>query len=495
MEIDGFPIDGVILLRQRDEQKAHYMNKAFKLVPFWLLFLPTTLILFAAPASGQNKQSIQSPRLIRLVKDIKTGRQEALDTFRDELQKQGTPLVEPIADDAKHVWVTFLWFAKEPVRNLVVFSGLTNYAYTRAILPDIQMALLEGTDIWFKTFRVRKDARFAYQFSLNDSLIPEEDETADSARTSKLRSDPLNPHYVQDATSKTPATADAESLVELPDAPAQPWIRRIGNPTGQLKQYPIQSEILKNERNVTVYSPPGYKTQGGPYPLLIVFDGEAYTDPIPTPIILDNLIAARKIPPVVAVFIDNPQLNQPFLRTMELSCDASFTRFVVEELLPWVRQKYSVTKRATNTVVGGASRGGLAATCAALDHPDVFGKVFSQSGFFVYKDKNWFKRVRNDVAPDNVSQEEKAWEEYGSVISEFVRRPKSAITFYLEAGTFENTYHPSVLIANRHLRDVLLAKGYKVHYEEFAGHHSAVNFRGSLATALMFVFAENTRGQ
>jgi len=124
-----------------------------------------------------------------------------------------------------------------------------------------------------------------------------------------------------------------------------------------------------------------------------------------------------------------------------------------------------------------------------LDHPEIFGNVFSQSGFFVYKDKNWFRRVGRDIAPDDASQEEKAWAEYGSVITQFVTRPKLPIRFYLEAGIFENTYHPSVLIANRHLRDVLLAKGYSVGYEEFAGHHSTVNFRGSLATALIFIYA------
>ena len=154
-----------------------------------------------------------------------------------------------------------------------------------------------------------------------------------------------------------------------------------------------------------------------------------------------------------------------------------------------MRQRYHITNTPADTAVGGASRGGLAAACAALDHPEVFGNVFSQSGFFVYKDKNWFRRVGRDVAPDDASQEEKAWAEYGSVITQFVTRPKLPIRFYLEAGVFENTYHPSVLIANRHLRDVLLAKGYSVGYEEFAGHHSTVNFRGSLATALIFIYA------
>ena len=449
------------------------------------VLLVTSALLPTTQASAQTPPNLQSPRVIQLAMELATTGPQALDTFREEVQKKGTPLIEPIPRDQTHVWVTFLWLPKEPVRNVVVFSGLTNYAYTRAVLPDIQMAKLDRTDVWFKTFKVRKDARFTYQLSVDDSLIPEEDETDDNARRARLRSDPLNPHHLN----------DAESLVELPAAPDQRWIRQNGYPAGQLKSSQFRSEILKTERTVTVYSPPGYKAEGRPYPLLIIFDGDAYTDAIPTPTILDNLIAARKIPPVVAVFVNNVQANQPYVRTLELSCNASFTRFLVSELLPWIREHYQVVKTPASTAVGGASRGALAATCAALDHPEIFGNVFSQSGFFVYKDKNWFRRVGNDVAPDNATQEEKAWQDYGSVITEFVRRPRREIRLYLEAGVFENTYHPSVLMANRHLRDVLLAKGYSIQYEEFAGHHSTVNFRGSLATALIFVFAKSTRGR
>ena len=160
------------------------MKTVVTLASFCTLFL-TSFLLFTPSASGKYEQTqpeIQSPRLIRLAKEIATVGQEAVNRFRHEVQQHGTPLIEPIPEDQKHLWVTFLWFAKEPVRNVVVFSGLTNNAYTRAVLPDIQMTRLAGTDIWFKTFKVRNDARFTYQFSVNDSLIPEEDESDDNAR-------------------------------------------------------------------------------------------------------------------------------------------------------------------------------------------------------------------------------------------------------------------------------------------------------------------------
>jgi enterochelin esterase family protein len=216
------------------------MKTVVTLASFCSLFL-TSFLLFTPSVSGKYEQpqpQIQSPRLIRLAQEIATVGQEAANRFRHEVQQHGTPLIEPIPEDQKHLWVTFLWFAKEPVRNVVVFSGLTNNAYTRAVLPDIQMTRLAGTDIWFKTFKVRNDARFTYQFSVNDSLIPEEDEPDDNARRAKLRADPLNPHHAQDATSDTRIGPDAESLVEMPGAPPQLWLRKTSNPAGELKRYP-----------------------------------------------------------------------------------------------------------------------------------------------------------------------------------------------------------------------------------------------------------------
>jgi enterochelin esterase family protein len=58
----------------------------------------------------------------------------------------------------------------------------------------------------------------------------------------------------------------------------------------------------------------------------------------------------------------------------------------------------------------------------------------------------------------------------------------------LEAGTFENDITGSggqILEASRHLRDVLRAKGYEVHYQEFAGGHDYLSWRGSLAEGLL----------
>jgi enterochelin esterase family protein len=216
-------------------------------------------------------------------------------------------------------------------------------------------------------------------------------------------------------------------------------------------------------------------------------DAEVYTTDIPVPIILDNLLAAGKIPPIVAVLVGNVRVDQQAVRTRELSCLPAFSNFLVEELLPWIRSQYRVTSPAADTIIGGASRGGIAAICAALEYPQQFGNVLTQSGFFVYKDRNWFKRVDPASARDAEAEDEMAWEHYGVLMHEIAQRPRLPLRFYLDVGKFENDFHPSPLIANRHLRDVLIAKGYEVKYQEFAGHHSPANLRGTFPDALMFL--------
>ena len=96
------------------------------------------------------------------------------------------------------------------------------------------------------------------------------------------------------------------SILELPEAPPQPWIApRPGVEKGQVEMYRLHSDILNNERRIWIYTPPGYTTSEEPYGLFLLFDGLAYLDAVPTPTILDNLVSEGKIPPLVVVLPDS----------------------------------------------------------------------------------------------------------------------------------------------------------------------------------------------
>jgi enterochelin esterase-like enzyme len=61
------------------------------------------------------------------------------------------------------------------------------------------------------------------------------------------------------------------------------------------------------------------------------------------------------------------------------------------------------------------------------------------------------------------------------------------LRFYLDAGSaeFDATGGTGILASTRTLRDVLRAKGYQVHFQEFAGGHDYLGWRGTLADGLI----------
>ena len=71
---------------------------------------------------------------------------------------------------------------------------------------------------------------------------------------------------------------------------------------------------------------------------------------------------------------------------------------------------------------------------------------------------------------------------------QFVASPKLPLRFYLEAGAFEidkKGKGGDILEPTRHLRDVLLAKGYPVTFKQFVGGHDGLSWRGDFAEALI----------
>jgi enterochelin esterase family protein len=134
------------------------------------------------------------------------------------------------------------------------------------------------------------------------------------------------------------------------------------------------------------------------------------------------------------------------------------------------RKRWRATSDPARTVVCGSSAGGLAATFAAFQRPDVFGNVLSQSGAF------WPGATRDDP-----NQE---W-----LTKTIAASPRKSVRFVLQVGMLE-IFHtpgfgPSILQTNRRLREVLIGEGYDVQYSEVAGAHEPANWRGGLADGLI----------
>jgi len=421
-------------------------------------FLPLVFTILLAVTQPTDAPDLpwregKSPRLEMLKKQIESGAPGALEDFWTEMQARHTPLVETLPANKDQALVTFLYRAQPAVKSVILISQLT----ASRDPGDIVLTRLMGTDVWYRTYLLRNDMLFSYSFVPNP--------TAESlAYHSELQmKDPLNPVYL-------PGTANiGHSLLQLPAAPAQPWIvAASGSPAGKLQEIQVESRILKSQRKAWVYVPSEYNpARSSSYPLLVCFDGFVYSSPewVPTPIILDNLIRDGRIPPMVAVFVD-----QSANRNVELSNNPQFADFVADELLPQVRKRWLVTSDPAQTTVCGSSAGGLASAYIAFRHPQVFGNVISQSGAF------WPGKTR-----DNPEHE---W-----LTRQFQDSARLPVRFVLQAGILEIVATPmngpSILATNRHLRDVLRAKGYEVHYSEVAGGHEPLTWRGGIAEGLM----------
>jgi enterochelin esterase-like enzyme len=162
---------------------------------------------------------------------------------------------------------------------------------------------------------------------------------------------------------------------------------------------------------------------------------------------------------MIAVLIDNPPGDT---RSRELPCNPTVADFLNFELVPWVRRLFNVTNDPQQTVVGGSSYGGLAAAYAGLRHPETFGNILSQSGAYAWTPP------RNDNPDDFDPTAEPNW-----LANQYIMSPRLPLRFYMDAGSDESDlgdYH-GILEPSRHMRDVLLAKGHEVHYQEFVGGH------------------------
>ncbi|TMD02022.1 MAG: enterochelin esterase [Chloroflexi bacterium] len=407
-----------------------------------------------------SQATLVSPRLAALQEELLYGNHTALVTFWREITAQGAPLIETIPGDDIHVLVTFLWQATEEIQNVVVAGALVGWN-----ISENQMSRMLNTDLWYKTYIMRSDTRAIYRFSPNDTLLPWSIDNMEE-RLAACRRDPLNSRtFLFPRNQEDPWSSEIHmSALELPAAPPQPWIMpRVGVPKGELKLHHIHSHMLRNSRRAWVYTPPGYEPSAEPYGLLLLFDGSAYLELIPTPTILDNLLAEGLLPPMVAVMLDSP----PESRNHELTCHRLFVDFLVQELVPWLRRHYYITADPMKTIVGGSSAGGLAAAYTGLHAPEIFGNVLSQSGSFWW---NW-------DAEEKIAQQ---W-----LTRQFAVSPRQPLRFYIDVGRLERIPGYDLLMVNRHLYDVLLAKGYPVHYAELGGGHEYISWRGGFSNGLL----------
>jgi predicted alpha/beta superfamily hydrolase len=236
-----------------------------------------------------------------------------------------------------------------------------------------------------------------------------------------------------------------------------------------------------------VYVPAQYSA-ATPASLMILQDGQAWLRPtgdIRAAHVFDNLIFRREIPVMIVVFI-NPgrQPGQPVATGSEWgdhssnrpqeynAVDDKYAKVIVDELMPVLNKRYSISKDPRDHAIGGASSGAIAAFTVAWNRPDQFSKVLSTVGSFV--------NIRGGDA-------------YPALIRATERKP---VRVYLLDGVNDNrgikpnadpsTYDPrrDWHALNIQMLAALTEKGYDVNYCWGIGPHSQ-NMAGAMLPEML----------
>ncbi|WP_442913066.1 alpha/beta hydrolase-fold protein [Leclercia sp.] len=166
-------------------------------------------------------------------------------------------------------------------------------------------------------------------------------------------------------------------------------------PHGDLITLTYHSAALKSERQLFVWTPPGYNGQGKPLPVLYFYHGFGDTgrsaiDQGRIAQIMDNLLAAGKIAPMLVVVPDTetdaagivPETFVPNERRKAfypLNAQAA-DRELMNDIIPLISQRFNVRDDAEGRALAGLSQGGYQALVSGMNHLERFGWLATFSG-------------------------------------------------------------------------------------------------------------------
>jgi predicted alpha/beta superfamily hydrolase len=248
------------------------------------------------------------------------------------------------------------------------------------------------------------------------------------------------------------------------------------------------SKILRNERDVLVYLPRGYRrNRRQRYPVLYLHDGQNVFDAATSFAHVEwgvdetaqRLIREGLMEPTIVVAVGNTGENRihEYTPTRGLidenakrkkrskGLGRKFGRFMVEELKPFIDKLYRSRPEAEFTGLGGSSLGGLSTIVLGLWHPDVFTRLAVMSASI------WWD---NCVIYDMVDAIQPG--------------AKPPLKIWLDTGTHEPGWERAAV-----LRDKMVEKGWRLYddlnYAEFPGaDHSEGAWAARVEEVLRFLY-------
>jgi enterochelin esterase-like enzyme len=264
----------------------------------------------------------------------------------------------------------------------------------------------DAAGVWSVTLGPFEPSIYIYSFTVDGMAI----------------ADPVNPRM------KLRASTSA-SLLEVKETPPAFWEAR-DVPHGAVEINWGKSNAINGEtRAVWIYTPPEYAKNTRRYPVLYLLHGSndtaaGWTMAGSANFVIDNLLAARKITPMIVVM--------PFGHATpfgvppgpgQKSNDLLFEEYLLEDVMPLVEAKYRVAAGRQNRAIAGLSMGGGQSLRIGLGHLDLFSAVASFSGAVPADFEQRFAAVLGDAKGTNAKLKA-LWFGCGRQDSLFVRSEK-----------------------------------------------------------------------
>ena len=181
----------------------------------------------------------------------------------------------------------------------------------------------------------------------------------------------------------------------------------------------FHSEILENDRHVLIYLPPGYDGElDEAYPVLYVNDGQNIFNTNTSfagvdwgmDETLDRLIGEglmRKI--IVAAIFNTPERTEEYTHTPDPDEGGgnaeAYAFFLINELKPYIDEKYRTLPDASHTGIMGSSFGGLNALYMGWKYSHVFSIVAALSPSLWWAEQDIIRLIEGDdreMGPDRI---------------------------------------------------------------------------------------------
>ena len=197
-----------------------------------------------------------------------------------------------------------------------------------------------------------------------------------------LKREATQPAAARAARPQQPIVLGPDDKPAFPAAPEGYDKKRDGVAAGKMETVEYDSKTVGTKRLMSVYTPAGY-TPGKKYPVLYLLHGiggdhlEWVNQGAPA-VILDNLLADKKIVPMIVVMPNGrAQVNDKAEGNVYATAPAfeNFEKDLLNDVIPCIESKYSVKTNRENRALAGLSMGGGQSLNFGLGHLDTFAWI------------------------------------------------------------------------------------------------------------------------